>query len=213
MDRTDVDHENLTSSRHYVVVRRNDEVTAAPDTAPTSVSHVATDVARGAAWFGIINFYLVRSPGQFAVKVPCFLLVLTVVVRTLGLGALYPIVYIFKATWLMTRTAIDFLTADDGSFDVWFWAFALSLTWPIYRCLNSLIVGQPTESAPPHAGSHHSTGLSPNSSHHSFATSRTAQASGDGPNQPGRSQKSSDDLTCCGGFVYLGRDLDQPLTP
>ena len=213
MARTDVGHYILVSFRHYMIVRRNDEVTAVPDTPITSVTQVATDVIRGTSLFGAIAFYLTRLPGPLAVKVPVVLVPIAVISSTLGVASLYPIVSILKTTWITARTLIDFLTANDGSCDCWFWAFVPSMFWPIYQRIKHLIVGQLPESASSHAGSHHSTGLSRSASRHSGAKSRTTQESDNDSNPPDIYNGKLKDRKFCGRFVYLYRNLDQPLTP
>ena len=180
MARADREHDELISSRHYMIAHRYDEVMDVPDAAPSSVTRMDTDVLRGTSWFGIIVYYVTRFPGPLAVKVPVCLMIITLISRTPGLGALYPIMSILKTTWILIRTLVDSPKANDGSFDFWFWAFILSLFWPGYQCVKYLFVGHSSDGTPPHAGSHHSQGLSRSASRHLVATSRMAPESGDG---------------------------------
>ena len=143
-----------------MIAHRTNEVMTVPDTTPTCVTQMATEILRCTSGFGVIAFYLTRLHGPLAVKVPVYLMIIALVGRTLGLGALYPIVSIFRTGWIMIRTVVVFLTDNVGSFDLWFWAFVTSLLRPIYQGVKFLIDGQSPGETSSNAGSSRSVARS-----------------------------------------------------
>ena len=196
--RTDEDHTELISFRHYMIVHKVDEISVIPEVTSMSVTAKLMEIVRGGSWFGIITFYVTQLPGPLAVKIPGLLLGIVSVSRTLGFGFLYPAIAVMRGRWLFCRSVIDFLTDSEGSFDFWFWAFAVSLMWPVYQCVKYLSVGAIQEATPSNAGSQRSTRLSRSSSRRSYATSRTAIDSDNDIDSQHPSPEESDDKKCCG---------------
>ena len=78
------------------------------------------------------RFYATHIPGPMAVGIPVFLFALAVFSRTIGIGAFAPLWSVLRATWIVLRMVVDLLTASAGTAGGWFWAFVLSLSWPLF---------------------------------------------------------------------------------
>ena len=81
---------------------------------------------------GVIVFYITHTPGPEDVKVPLLMLVIALISRTIGIGALAPVWSILRDGRLVVRVIMNFLTDSEGTIAVWFWAFVASLSWPMY---------------------------------------------------------------------------------
>ena len=84
---------------------------------------------------GVIIFYIAHILGPMAVEIPMLLFILALVSRTAGIGVLAPMRSILRAGWIMAQIVMDFRTDIEGTADVWFWAFVVSLSWPIYSVM------------------------------------------------------------------------------
>lgn len=83
------------------------------------------------AWVAIVHM-----PGPMAVKVPVLFPGIALISRAIGLGAFAPLMSTLRALWIVLRVTIDFTTDIKGPVEGWFWAFAISLTWPAYMICN-----------------------------------------------------------------------------
>ena len=85
---------------------------------------------------GIVVFYVTHIPGPMAVEIPAFLFVLAVVRRTAGIGSLAPLRSVLRSTWILLRMVVELLTDIEWDVDGWFWAFALSVSWPLFTAMR-----------------------------------------------------------------------------
>ena len=136
MSRTGVPHDSLLAVRRYKYVRRTNEVIVVDQATGSQVTRDVVAVAKGSSWMGIIVFYVMRIPCPMVVKVPVLFFAISAVSRAAGSGALAPLRSVLRAAWIMVRMVIDFLTDSEGVVGGWFWAFVLSLTWPLFTIVR-----------------------------------------------------------------------------
>ena len=72
-------------------------------------------------------------PGVASFKLPAMLLLIAVLGRTIGAGALAQMRSEMKAIWIIGRVFFDYLTNADGIVDVWYWAFCISMLRPMLK--------------------------------------------------------------------------------
>ena len=113
-------------------------------------------------------------------KLPVLFLSLMFMRRTIGVGAFAPFRAISKAMWICIRLFFDYMTDTDGGFDIWFWIFCLSLTWPIWNIIRgwwTTVVESPRISVRSTAMSGRSFIPSSQSNHGSRSQSPSSRAS------------------------------------
>ena len=131
LPRTGNAHETVLTVRYYKYVRKVGEVAVTDEDVPSRSLRDAVEVVKGTTWFGVVTFYITRMPGHMAVKIPLLLLVVSLISRFVGCGALVPLWTVLRAAWILIRMSVDLITDSDGAVDGWFWAFVISLSWPL----------------------------------------------------------------------------------
>ena len=134
---------------------------------------------------------------------------------SVGSGALAPLWSVRRATWIFVRMVVDLLTDSEGTVDGWFWAFALSLSRPLFIVVRYGIRSwkeQPREGASTSERSEEcERSMNPTTpSNRPFATTHTA--SGDGSTLSRRSDKRQGGMGCQAEGVCLKQRSDRPLT-
>ena len=112
---------------------------------------------------------------------------------------------------MMIRATMDFVTGSEGETNGWYWAFVISLLWPMIgrlkNKLSPLLCKSVTEVQNPDPVIDGFASVPVTPSARSYATSQTASDSV-------RSQNSAGDVTgeqCDGSGVLLSKERDQPL--
>ena len=81
---------------------------------------------------GLFLFYYAKIHGALYFNLPGAILVLAILRNAIGVGAFPPIRAVLKAVWITVRLFFDFATDADRSLGTWFWAFSISVLWPLY---------------------------------------------------------------------------------
>ena len=131
LSRTGEPHETLLTAKQYKYVRKGNEVSVADPIVPSRTVRNVADVAKGSSWFGVLTFYFMRIPGRTTVKIPCLFLILSLTSRAVGIGATTPICDVLRGGWIVLRLIINVITDSNDAMGGWFWAFLVSLIWPL----------------------------------------------------------------------------------
>ena len=166
------------SSTHFAIPSEDTRVDADVQVAPDGpnverpILDDAVRIVRGTFMFGLAAFYFAKLPCTVPMKLPALLWIMAVQSRTIGVGALGPVRGILRAVCVIVRLCFDYVTDADGSFDVWYWAFSLSLSRPAWNLIK-YAWKTPMDSARASMGAHTMSGQTGDQSSRSAAGSST----------------------------------------
>ena len=136
MARTDVDQGAVPNFRFYKIVKSNmNSLQVAGEEVNHEVRPIKEDlvtIIRGTSWMSLFLSYFAKVPGAMTLKIPGIFLILMIPSKTVGVGAFAPIRAVLRAVWIAIRIFVDFAMDTNSVLDIWFWAFCISLLWPLY---------------------------------------------------------------------------------
>ena len=137
MARTSAPHGRIIAEKCYKFIRKVGETasTEEENNLPNATQQEVA-AARGSSWALVILFYATRTPGPTSIGIPVVLLLISAICRTVGIGAPAPIFSSARSVWVITRSVLEVMADSGGSIDGRFWAFAVSLLWPLYAVLR-----------------------------------------------------------------------------
>ena len=100
---------------------------------PSRAMQQELDVANGGVLVGsLVVLRDTHIPGPTAAQVPFLFLLISMASRTIGLGALAPLMSILRDVWIVIRAVMGFITDSNGTVDGRFWESIVSLPLHAY---------------------------------------------------------------------------------